>query len=86
MENSEDSMEAMESTASLNLVCPVEGYGVVDYSAGERDVLTVANREQVHRAGRGSGVQQSQEAYRGQQGGRYRSMQKPEHKPNGRTG
>ena len=65
---------------------PVEGYGVVDYSACERDVLTVANWEQVHRAGRGSGVQQSQEAYRGQQGGRYRPMQKPEQKPNRRTG
>ena len=79
-------MEAMEVDGQREPGMLVEGYGVVDYSAGERDVLTVANREQVHRAGRGSGVQQSQEADRGQQGGRYRSMQKPEQKPNRRTG
>ena len=79
-------MEAMESTASVNLVCRVEGYGVVDHSAGECDVLTVANGEQVRRAGQGPGVQQSQESDRGQQGGRYRFMQKPEQKPNRRTG
>jgi hypothetical protein len=31
-------------------------------------------------------VQQSQESDRGQQSGRYRFMQKPEQKPNRRTG
>jgi hypothetical protein len=65
---------------------PVEGYGVVDHPAGECDVLTVANGEQVRRAGQGPGVQQSQESDRGQQSGRYRFMQKPEQKPNRRTG